>query len=54
MAPHAQGANLSRRPTHNGLAYWIKVSAKSDGMFTATNQRDGFAKTYTAPGPGTN
>jgi competence protein ComEC len=54
MAPPAPGANLPPPPTHNGPAYWIKVSAKSDGTFTVTNQRNGFAKTYTAPGAGTN
>jgi beta-lactamase superfamily II metal-dependent hydrolase len=35
-------------PVHNGTAYWIKVSAKNDGSFTVTNQRNGFFKTYTA------
>jgi hypothetical protein len=54
MAPPAPGANLPPPPTHNGPAYWIKVSANSDGTFTVTNQRNGFAKTYTAPGSGTN
>ena len=48
------GANAGPAPVHNGTAYWIKVSAKSDGTFTVTNQRNGFGKTYTAPGPGTN
>jgi beta-lactamase superfamily II metal-dependent hydrolase len=33
-------------PSHNGTAYWIKVSAKADGTFTVTNNRNGFAKTY--------
>ena len=33
-------------PAHNGKAYWIKVSAKSDGTFTVTNQRNNFSKTY--------
>jgi beta-lactamase superfamily II metal-dependent hydrolase len=28
-------------------AYWIKVSAQSDGTFTVTNSRNGFSKTYT-------
>jgi hypothetical protein len=54
MAPPAQGATLPPPPAHNGPAYWIKVSAKSDGAFTVTNQRNGFAKTHNAPGPGTN
>jgi beta-lactamase superfamily II metal-dependent hydrolase len=35
-------------PTHNGKAYWIKVSAQSDGSFTVTNQRNRFTKTYLA------
>jgi hypothetical protein len=35
-------------PQHNGPAYWIKVSAKQDGRFTVTNQRNGFSKTYAA------
>jgi hypothetical protein len=39
---------------HNGPAYWIKVSAQTDGTFTVTNTRNGFAKTYTARRPGTN
>lgn len=28
-------------------AYWIKVSAQSDGTFTVSNSRNGFSKTYT-------
>lgn len=32
-------------PDHSP-AYWIKVSAESDGTFTVTNQRNGFSKTY--------
>ncbi len=35
-------------PAHNGKAYWIKVTAQSDGSFTVTNTRNGFAKTYAA------
>lgn len=35
-------------PQHNGPAYWIKVSAQSDGTFTVTNGRNGFSKTYKA------
>jgi len=42
-------------PAHNGAAYWIKVSAQTDGTFTVTNARNGFAKTYRAKGrAGTN
>jgi beta-lactamase superfamily II metal-dependent hydrolase len=37
-------------PVHTGKAYWIKVSAKTDGSFTVTNQRNGFSKTYATPG----
>ncbi|HVZ60820.1 MAG TPA: MBL fold metallo-hydrolase [Terriglobales bacterium] len=33
-------------PAHNGKAYWIKVSAQSDGTFTVTNGRNQFSKTY--------
>jgi len=40
-------------PAHNGTAYWIKVTARTDGTFTVTNTRNGFAKTY-APNTGTN
>lgn len=29
-------------------AYWIKLTAKSDGSFTLVNGRNGFRKTYTA------
>jgi beta-lactamase superfamily II metal-dependent hydrolase len=35
-------------PVHNGPAYWIKVSAQSDGMFSVTNARNDFTKTYAA------
>ena len=31
---------------HNGTAYWIKVSAQTDGSFTVTNGRNGFSKIY--------
>jgi beta-lactamase superfamily II metal-dependent hydrolase len=33
-------------PAHDGKAYWLKVSAQSDGSFTVTNTRNGFSKTY--------
>jgi hypothetical protein len=33
-------------PIHNGTAYWIKLSAQSDGSFTVTNARNNFSKTY--------
>lgn len=32
--------------THDGRAYWIKVSAQADGTFTVTNGRTGFSKLY--------
>ncbi len=47
VAPMAE-ADLRQlsAPSHNGIAYWIKISAKQDGSFTVTNGRTGFAKTY--------
>jgi competence protein ComEC len=36
----------SPAPVHNGTAYWIKLSAQSDGSFTVTNTRNNFTKTY--------
>jgi hypothetical protein len=44
-APAAPGL-----PTHDGKAYYIKVSAQSDGTFTVTNERNMFSKTYEARG----
>jgi hypothetical protein len=35
-------------PVHNGQAYWFKVSAKQDGSFTVTNQRNAYFKNYAA------
>jgi hypothetical protein len=29
-------------------AYWIKVTANTNGMFTASNSRNDFSKTYDA------
>jgi beta-lactamase superfamily II metal-dependent hydrolase len=49
MTPPARGAGgpaPAPTPTHNGPAFWLKVSAKDDGSFTVTNARNGFAKTY--------
>jgi competence protein ComEC len=40
-------AGVSGDPNHSP-AYWIKVSAQSDGTFTVTNTRNGFSKTYKA------
>ena len=45
------GSNAPPPPAHNGPAYWIKVSAQTDGTFTVTNARNGFAKTYRANPP---
>ena len=46
--PLPQGAQAPPSPPHNGVAYWIKVSAQADGTFTVTNGRNGFTKTYKA------
>ena len=35
-------------PQHDGMAYWIKLTAQTDGTFTVTNTRNGFSKTYAA------
>ena len=48
MSPPPPGAGAPPAPVHNGRAYWIKVSAQSDGAFTVTNARNGFSKTYKA------
>lgn len=40
------GPNAPPAPVHNGTAYWIKVSAQPDGIFTVTNARNNFSKTY--------
>lgn len=53
MAPPQAGAQAPPAPVHNGPAYWIKVSAQTDGTFTVTNGRNGFSKTY-SPVRGTN
>jgi len=44
--PLPQGAQVPPPPAHNGVAYWIKVSAGADGTFTVTNGRNAFSKTY--------
>ena len=46
MPPPPQGTQAPPAPQHNGTAYWIKVSAQTDGTFTVTNGRNGFSKTY--------
>ena len=51
-APARRGvaaAQASRQPLGNPAhspAYWIKVSAQTDGTFTVFNPRNGFSKTY--------
>ena len=42
------GSGAPPAPAHNGPAYWIKVSAHSDGSFSVTNTRNGFTKLYAA------
>jgi beta-lactamase superfamily II metal-dependent hydrolase len=44
--PPPTGAGAPPPPVHNGMAYWIKLSAEQDGSFTVTNARSGFGKTY--------
>ena len=53
IAAPQPGPNVPPPPAHNGPAYWIKVAAQSDGTFTVTNTRNGFAKAY-APNAGSN
>jgi competence protein ComEC len=48
MAAPPAGAAAPPPPVHNGKAYWIKMSAQTDGSFTVTNARNGFSKTYKA------
>jgi competence protein ComEC len=46
IAAPAPGPNAPLPPQHNGPAFWFKVSAKQDGSFTVTNQRNNFTRTY--------
>jgi beta-lactamase superfamily II metal-dependent hydrolase len=48
IPPPQPGPATPPPPVHNGTAYWIKVSAQTDGAFTVTNGRNGFSKTYAA------
>ncbi len=48
MAAPPAGAAAPPPPVHNGTAYWIKVSAQTDGSFTVVNARNRFSKTYKA------
>jgi competence protein ComEC len=53
FTPPPQGAQAPAAPQHNGTAYWIKVSAQSNGSFSVTNARNGFSKTYNRAVTGT-
>jgi len=44
----AGGGAAGGRGEHTGPAFWIKVSAQSDGTFSVTNTRNNFTKTYAA------
>src|SRR2546422_483373 len=44
--PLPQGSQAPPPPAHNGVAYWIKVSATADGTFSVTNGRNAFTKRY--------
>jgi beta-lactamase superfamily II metal-dependent hydrolase len=48
LSPPAPGPGAPPAPLHAGTAYWIKVSAQTDGSFTVTNRRNAFSKTYQA------
>jgi beta-lactamase superfamily II metal-dependent hydrolase len=44
--PAAAGRGRGNAAAAHTPAYWIKVSAQSDGTFTVSNSRNGFTKTY--------
>ena len=44
-------ANVDSKPA-NHPAHFIKLSARTDGSFTVTNERTGFSKEYPAPKAG--
>jgi hypothetical protein len=46
LTPPPQGQPAPPAPEHNGKAYYLKISAREDGVFTVTNTRNGFTKTY--------
>jgi hypothetical protein len=48
VATPAPGSAAAPPPRHNGKAYWLKVSAQTDGSFSVTNTRNGFSKAYAA------
>jgi competence protein ComEC len=47
-SPESFIANMDSTPT-NHPAHFIKLSARTDGSFTVTNERTGFTKEYAAP-----
>src|SRR5436309_2262240 len=49
-SPNAFIANIDSMPT-NHPAHYFKLSARTDGSFTVTNERTGFSKEYPAPKP---
>jgi competence protein ComEC len=49
-APAAPAGRGSAAAAHSP-AYWIKVSARTDGTFTVSNTRNRFSKTYTRRAP---
>ncbi|MGA2716943.1 MAG: hypothetical protein ABSG41_27980, partial [Bryobacteraceae bacterium] len=46
LPPPPPGPGTPAPPVHNGKAYWIKLTAQPSGVFTVTNARNGFSKTY--------
>src|SRR5262245_20768363 len=48
IAAPQPGPGAPPAPLHNGIAYWIKVSAQPDGSFMVSNLRNGFNKNYRA------
>ena len=50
-SPDSFIANMDSAPT-NHPAHFIKLSARTDGSFTVTNERTGFSKEYPAPKAG--
>jgi beta-lactamase superfamily II metal-dependent hydrolase len=46
-APEVEtGQSSEASLTHNGKAFYFKITAQQDGRFTVTNSRNGFTKTY--------
>ena len=41
-------ANMDAAPPTNHRAYYLKLSARTDGSFAITNERTGFTKEYPA------